>query len=76
MDEIYKPHEVTITNSDGDKLSLTIHWDANIYEWQDAFKVILKWLTFHEDQVHDIFCDDDCELKNQEEMKDESKEDV
>jgi hypothetical protein len=78
MEELYKPHEITVIDSEGDKLTLTICWDADIYEWQDKFKVILKWLTFGDELVNDIFCDDECEFKTQEEMKkqfeEESKE--
>lgn len=81
MEELYKPHEITVVDSEGNKLTLTICWDADIYEWQDKFKVILKWLTFGDELINDIFCDDECEFKTQEEMgmgeqfkEDESKE--
>jgi hypothetical protein len=78
MEELYKPHEITVIDSEGDKLTLTICWDADIYEWQDKFKVILKWLTFGDELINDIFCDDECEFKTQEEMnkqfEEESKE--
>jgi hypothetical protein len=51
MEEIRKPHKITVVDSDGQELSLTLHWDADIYEWIEAFKVILKWLTFGDELI-------------------------
>jgi len=64
----YKNHEIIVTDGEGKKITLELHWDADIYEWQETFKVILKWLTFGDELINDIFCDDDCEFKTQEEM--------
>jgi hypothetical protein len=50
-----KPHRITVVNSDGEELSLSLHWDSDIGEWMEVFKVILKWLTFHDDTIKEAF---------------------
>ena len=54
-----KPHKITVINSDGNEMSLTLHWDADITEWMDAFRVILKWTTFQEDTIREFLPTED-----------------
>lgn len=47
--------EITVRNSEGETITLRILWDADIFEWIENFKVILKWLTFGDGLIKDVF---------------------
>jgi len=54
-----KPHEITVTNGEGEKLTITMHWDSDIWAWAKTFKAILFWLTFSSGLINDIIKDDE-----------------
>ena len=39
----------------GQKLKLSLVWDAGIEEYVDAFKTILTFATFHPDRIAEVF---------------------
>lgn len=47
--------EITVKNTDGETITLKIKWDADIYEWIENIKVILRWLTFSEKLIEKTF---------------------
>ena len=49
----HKPTKITV-QTDGKELSLTTHWDADIFEWAESFKTILHWLTFDQKLIREI----------------------
>ena len=63
MNEENKQHEITVVNSDGEKLSLNLHWDSDIFEWLRIFKVILKWITFADKTINENIIDEDSEIE-------------
>ena len=46
-----KDPKIVITNIIGKELSVTVSWEADIYEWIDTFKLILRWLTFSPEEI-------------------------
>ena len=50
-----KDHKITVIDCDNRRLSLTVSWDANIDGWVEAFKVILKWITFADETIEEAF---------------------
>jgi len=46
-----KNYKITVSNMHGAELSLTISWEADIYEWIEVFKCILYWLQFNPEQI-------------------------
>jgi len=50
-----KYYEITIKSPEEEELKLKVHWDSSINDWIDKFKVILKWLTFHDDTIKEVF---------------------
>ena len=69
MEEFNKPHKITVVDSDGREMSLTLHWDSDIWEWIEAFRVILKWVTFGDELIKEVLPteDDLLETSNKEE---------
>jgi len=47
--------KITVQRSDSEKVELTTHCDSNIDDWGEIFKVILKWLTFDEKLIKELF---------------------
>ena len=39
---------ITVSNQMGDKMSIEVSWESDIWAWARAFRVILKWLDFPE----------------------------
>ena len=58
-----KPIKITVERDEDDKLELTINWDADLYKWAEVFKIILKWLSFTDDSIDELF-------KNEEDNED------
>jgi len=48
-------HKITVIDCDNRRLSLTVSRDANIDGWVEAFKVILKWITFADETIEEAF---------------------
>jgi len=57
MEEKY--NEITVKNMDGDTITLKLRWDADIFEWITNFKLILKWLTFPEGTIKEVFTEEE-----------------
>ncbi len=87
-DEFYtiKIKRPVMSDSDGffmgDEINLTIHWDAKIEEWVNAFRLILAWSSFVDGSINlfikDPYEDDtyleerkDTNLEKDEEVKNE-----
>jgi len=49
---------VSVSDSKGETLTLTLHWDSNIEEWVHIFETILKWLTFSDGTIKELFPDE------------------
>ena len=48
-------NEITVKDAYDRMLTLKVSWDADIYEWINNFKVILKWLTFCDGTIKRAF---------------------
>ena len=51
--------KITVERDDSEKLELTTCWDAGLEEWEQTFRVILKWLTFTDESVKDWYGHDE-----------------
>lgn len=45
--------------SEGQEMSLFLPWDANLDQWRDAFKVVLKQQTFADELIKELFPDEE-----------------
>ena len=45
---------ITITSQDGNKMSIEVSWESDVWAWSKVFRVILKWLEFPEMTVDKI----------------------
>lgn len=57
--EDFKGNKITVTNFNGEELSLTISDDADIYEWEKTLRIILKWVTFSDQLIDEILGKDE-----------------
>jgi hypothetical protein len=55
MQQQFNPTKITISNGDDRNVTLTIPWGSTLDDWKTAFKTILIFETFTEDQVKDLF---------------------
>ena len=46
--------EITIKRGE-EKISLAVYEDNSIDDWIDTFKVILKWVTFDDVTINEVF---------------------
>lgn len=51
----FNPIKITVSNSDDRNVTLSIPWDSTLEDWRTAFKTILIFQTFSEDQVKELF---------------------
>jgi len=51
-----EPIKITVVD-DGRTIVLDTPWDSDLGDWEDNFKIILKWLTFSEEQINELFSD-------------------
>ena len=51
----FNPIKITVSNSDDRNVTLSIPWDSTLEDWKTAFKTILIFQTFSEDQVKELF---------------------
>ena len=51
----FNPIKITVSNSDDRNVTLSIPWDSSLDDWKTAFKTILIFQTFSEDQVKELF---------------------
>jgi hypothetical protein len=58
MMDKFRDSKITVVNSDGKKIAFSLPWNADIYEWVDIFRTILKWLTFLEDNIKEVMPDE------------------
>lgn len=58
MDKKY--HTIKVTNTDGEHIEFKMHWEAEMIEWINKFKQILKWLTYTDKLVESVFTVDEC----------------
>ena len=60
--------EIRVTGPNKDQeLGIFLPWDANIDDWVSSFKAIMLHQSFTEDQVKDIFFNEDTDTKSDEE---------
>jgi hypothetical protein len=50
-----KPIKITLSKDEDCKLELTLPWDADLDNMEEAFRLILKWMTFPEDLADEMF---------------------
>jgi len=55
MQQQFNPTKITISNGDDRNITLSIPWGSTLDDWKTAFKTILIFETFTEDQVKDLF---------------------
>lgn len=57
----YKKHTPTVltVDYDGKKMTQEIHWDSGLDDMKQCFKTILLFMTFTEDQLKDLFPDEE-----------------
>lgn len=73
MDSQY--YEITVKSPhNGEEIKIKLHWEADIWDWQNVFKQVLSWVTFHPDTIQDIFAltEDQMLEKEEKELKDDS----
>lgn len=51
--------EINVKGDESREISLFLPWDANLEDWRNAFRVILKWQTFHDDSIKEILPDEE-----------------
>ena len=49
------PEPTKIIVQQDEKIELTLNWESGIEEWEHAFRVILKWMTFGGETIDDMF---------------------
>lgn len=59
-----KYHSITITKETGEKLDLTVDWDADIWKWGHLFRVILQWISFDNELIDEILVSNEDLLNN------------
>lgn len=60
MDSENQYYTVSIKSPEGEELTLKIHCDADINDWTEKLKVVLKWVTFQEGTINEhLFTNDD-----------------
>lgn len=59
MQQQFNPTKITISNGDDRNVTLSIPWGSTLEDWKTAFKTILIFQTFTENQVKDLFEIDD-----------------
>jgi hypothetical protein len=55
MQQQFNPTKITISNGDDRNITLSIPWGSTLEDWKTAFKTILIFQTFTENQVKDLF---------------------
>lgn len=74
MQQKFKKIEIKVCGPrEGQELSMSLPWDANIEDWRDAFKVILTQQTFSPDTINELFYDEDRLLFDLEELNNTEK---
>jgi len=48
-----EPYTIRITNPNGDRIGLTLPWDADIEGWIEKLRVILTWATFDPETIRE-----------------------
>jgi len=56
--EALKPHEITVIDCEGRKITMTTHWDSTLDDWKEIFKTILIFLTFPPQTVAEFLEED------------------
>ena len=64
---------VTVTNSDGDKFSLEVPWDASMEDMAHAFRTLMFWLTWSPATIDEIIVPVNGWPEEPEEKKDDGK---
>lgn len=59
--EEYSPIKIEVTDSEGQKISLTTHWDSDIEAWKEVFTTVLTFLTFSPQTIKELFYDEEDE---------------
>jgi len=52
-------YEIIVKSPDGEEISLKLNQDEGVGGWVEKFKVILKWLTFHEETISEAFASEE-----------------
>lgn len=52
---------LTVTNPDGDSLTQTLPWDANLSDFVTACRIVALWLTYSPATIDDYLPDSDRE---------------
>ena len=47
--------EITVKNTEGETITLKLWWEADMFEWIENFKIILRWLTFPDNLIKETF---------------------
>ena len=51
--------KITVDNGEHGKLELHISEEADIFEWANHIRTILKWLTFNDSVINEILKSED-----------------
>jgi hypothetical protein len=63
-------YEITVTSPhSGEEIKIKLHWEADAWDWQNVFKQIMNWVTFHPDTYKEIFALTDDEILEKEEKE-------
>ena len=66
MDNQY--YEITVKSPhNGEEIKIKLHWEADVWDWQNVFKQVMTWVTFHPDTVQQIFTLTDDQMLEKEE---------
>jgi len=60
-------YTITVENTDGDKITLTVFQFSGIFEWSKIFGVILTWVGFGVKTIRDILTREDDDLEGDDE---------
>lgn len=51
LSDVGNSYEISVFNTKGENLNITLHWESNIWEFANAFKTVLGWIGFHPDTI-------------------------
>lgn len=53
--EFEPPIKISVEKNENEKLELTTPWDCDLEDWERVFRTVLKWLTFSEEDINELF---------------------
>ena len=69
-------YEITVKSPhNGEEIKIKLCWDADAWDWQNVFKQVMSWATFHPETYKEIFALTDDEILEKEEKESKPEKD-